>query len=108
MKMRREISYNTHDCRVTEDERIHIEFDMTRRCTITLNAIIRHGGAGVELSELTDHINKRLNALYSEGDIRYAARLLAKEGLVDIVSKDRYCASPAAKAAWKATLKQRI
>ena len=108
MKFRRTTSFNTHDSNVVVGERIYVEHDVPRRCTITLNAIIRHGGAGVELAALTEHINKRLNANYSEGDIRYAALRLAKEGFVDVTGKDRYCASPAAQAAWRAHAKERI
>lgn len=107
MNFRRYTSYNTHDTHVEVGERIYVEHDVPRRCTIVLNAISRMTG-NVELVALTEHINKRLNANYSEGDIEYAARRLAKEGFVEVTGKDSYCSSAAAQAAWKVHPKKRI
>ncbi len=94
-------SYNSHDVKVTEGERIYVEFGTIRRCTITINAIVRHGAEGAKVNVLTAHINKRLNSNYSDSDIKYAADRLAKEGLVEKTGKDHYRASPSALAAWK-------
>ena len=108
MKFRTGTSYNSHDVKVTEGERIYVEFNVIRRCTITINAIVRHGAEGASVEELTAHINKRLNSFYSEGDIQYAADRLAKDGLVEKHGRKTYRAAPSALAAWKAIEKKKI
>jgi DNA-binding transcriptional regulator GbsR (MarR family) len=52
------------------------------------------------VEEATDHINKRLNCLYSEGDISNAFKKLEKLELVERVGRRTYRASPGALDAW--------
>ena len=108
MKFRRGTSYNTHDSSVSVAERINVSNGVKRRCELALRGILRHGGKGVSLIDLTAHLNTRLNALYSEGDIRYAVLRLIKEGLVSTTAKDTYRASPSALEAWRALPKEMI
>jgi hypothetical protein len=109
MRFARGTSYNTHDVSVDiTPDRVHITFDTRRRCELALRGILRHGGKGVSTEDLTAHINKRLNCLYSESDIRYVCRRLVTEGLVSQPAKDHFVASPAALAAWRALPKDLI
>ena len=101
MRCRRGTSFNTHDTKVSVDERIHIEHNLPQRCDLSFRGILRHGDEGVLVADLTVHINTRRNCLYSECDIRYACDKLVSEGLVEKIGKDHYRTSLAAEKAWK-------
>lgn len=100
MSFRRYVTFNTHDCSVQVGERIEVELGFPRRCGIVLRAAVRHGGQGLTVEEATDHINKRLNCLYSEGDVSNAFKKLEKLELVERVGRRTYRASPGALDAW--------
>lgn len=102
MSYRRQISYNTHDCKVSTGSRYCVNLGVIHRATVSLNAIIRCGAKGVSLLDLTNALNVRLNANYLPADIRYAVdKKLVIDGLVEVIGSGRYRASPDAKQAWK-------
>jgi hypothetical protein len=109
MSYRRQISYNTHDCKVSTGSRHCVTLGVIHRATVSLNAIIRHGAKGISLGDLVVQLNARLNANYLVADIRYAVnKKLVKDGLVEVIGRSRYRASPDAKQAWKDMPKQFI
>jgi len=101
MKFSKGTSYNTHDAKVTIDERICVTFNVRKRCDLVMRAILRFGTTGVDLNSLTDHLNKRLNSFYSNSDIGYACKRLARDGFIKVKSRDCFVVSPRSAEAWK-------
>ena len=99
MSFRRSVSFNTHDCSVQVGERIHVELGMPQRCGLALRAYCRLEG-DVPVEDVTAHINKRRNALYSEDDINSACKKLVKMELMKCVGRRTYRAVPGAMAVW--------
>lgn len=100
MKFRRETTYNTHDTQVyTEPDRTIIAHGMAKRCALVVRAVCRHP-EGVDDSDLTEHLNKRLGSLYSVSDIRGALKKLVNEGLIERVGRTRYRAFSDTQALW--------
>lgn len=108
MKYSRGTSYNTHDASVSVNERISVTFNVRKRCDLVMNAALRYGAQGTSLAELTAHINKRLNCLYSESDIRYAAGRLVKDGFLSSPKRNHFVASARSLEAWKKAPKEWI
>ena len=101
MKFSKGTSFNTHDAKVTVGERICVKFNVKKRCDLVMRAILRFGTTGVDLGSLTDHINTRLNCLYSNNDIAYACKRLANDGFIKVKSRDCFVVSPRSAEAWK-------
>ena len=108
MKYSRGTSYNTHDAKVSVGERIHVTFNVRKRCDLFMNAALRYGAKGASISVITDHINKRLNCFYSESDMRYVAKRLLKDGFLVSPKRDHFVASPKSLEAWKKAPKEWI
>jgi len=100
MKFRKETTYNTHDTKVyTEPDRTIVVHGLAHRCALVVRGVCRHP-EGVDESDLTEHINKRLNSLYSTSDIRTALRKLVNEGLIERTGRSSYRAYPDTQALW--------
>jgi len=72
---------------------------MAKRCALVVRGVCRHP-EGIDDSDLTEHLNKRLGSLYSVGDIRNALRKLVSEGLIERIGRTRYRAYPDTQALW--------
>jgi len=82
MKFRKQVSFNRHDCTTVRGERITIKLGTKKRCDLTLMGVLRFGAAGVNLEDLTAHLNERFGNSYSESDIEGACKRLADGGFV--------------------------
>jgi len=72
---------------------------MAHRCALVVRGVCRFD-EGVEDSDLTEHLNKRLGSLYSVGDIRGALKKLVDEGIIERIGRSRYRAYPDTQALW--------
>jgi len=108
MKFRGSTTYNTKDtvCRVG-GERIEVDHGVKKRCELVLRAVLRHEN-GITTEECTDHINQRLNCLYSTTDVRYALQRLTKEGLVKMPRYGVWAGTKNALAVWKTLPKEYV
>ena len=82
VRFRKKVSFNTHDCKVVEGERIEVTLGLNKRCDMALNGVLRFGATGVSVSNLTSHLNDRFNCEYSVGDVSNAIKKLASQGMV--------------------------
>jgi len=81
---------------------------MPQRCGLALRASVRLGdGSPVTVTDVTEHINKRRNALYSEQDIDTAFKKLVSLGLAKVVGRRVYQPRRGAMLAWKVLDKTR-
>lgn len=107
MKFRRDTTYNTHDTKVyTDTERTVISHGVARRCALVVRGVCRHP-EGVDDSDLTEHLNKRLGSLYSVNDIRTALKKLVEEGLIEKIGRTHYRAYADTQALWAEAFRQR-
>lgn len=108
MKFRRTTTYNTKDtvCRVG-GERTEIDHGVKKRCELALRAVLRHKD-GISTEDCTDHINERLNCLYSTSDIKYALDRLVNEGLVSMPKYGVWIGTPDALQVWRKLPKEYI
>lgn len=109
MKFRKQVSFNRHDCELSKGgKRITVKLGTKKRCDLTLMGVLRFGAKGVNLSDLTEHLNDRFGNSYSESDIEGALKRLVSEGYV--IKSDRgrkafYRGAKDALANWRAAEK---
>lgn len=108
MKFSQGTSFNTHDAKVSVGTRISVTFNVRKRCDLVMRAVLRYGAQGASIAEVTDHLNKRLHAQYSECDIRYAAERLLKDGFLSSPKRNHIVATTRSLAAWQKAPKEWI
>jgi hypothetical protein len=103
MRFQKQTTFNSHDTKVIAGENGRIHLDQTRgvkaRCELSLNALTRFV-KGANSEEITDHLNSRLNANYTVGDIRRALNRLALNGIIRN-NGGHYTASQASVTKWR-------
>jgi hypothetical protein len=112
MRFRKQTTFNSHDTSFEKDASGRQVVNQTRgvkvRCELSINALLRFGARGASAEVIAQHLNRRLKANYSIGDIFYACKRLAKEGLIRETGKKEviFVATQASVTKWKNLPKQ--